>query len=262
MNINELKDTTNRYGGFAELYNNNRPIPPKIITDIVKMYSKSSSLEVADIGSGTGLSTIIWKDVAKSTIGIEPDDDMRKMAEEHNGFSTVTFKKGLSTDTGLESESVNVVTISQALHWMDIEKTFDEVYRILSTDGVFAVFDCVPPSVDWVVEKEFDLLRMKCTKIVMRNTTDILRNNESTKIDIFKKYGKFKFVKEINVHSVEECTRERLLGAALSQGNIQNALKLDDKVQEYIDRYYEVIKERCEEKFNIVYSYNIRLAIK
>jgi ubiquinone/menaquinone biosynthesis C-methylase UbiE len=262
MSDNIMNENANRYGAFAEIYNINRPIPPKIIIDIIKMYSSSEPQLVVDIGSGTGLSTFIWKGIASQIVGIEPDDRMRKIAESFVSSDAISFKKGLSHDTGVESASVDVVTISQALHWMDIDSTFDEVYRILVPDGVFAVYDCVPPSVDWVVEKEFNLLRAKCDRIALKKVGAPVRNNKSTCVDVFRTYGKFRFVKEINFHSVEVCTRERLLGMVLSQGNIQQALQVDSKVQEAIDRFYDVVKARCEEKFEIVISYNLRLAIK
>lgn len=262
MSNNMTNENANRYGAFAELYNLNRPVPPKIIIDIIQMYSASKPGLVADIGSGTGLSTFIWRDMAPKIVGIEPDDKMREIAEGLITSDDISFQKGFSHDTGLESESADVVTISQALHWMDIDRTFDEVYRILAPDGVFAVYDCAPPSVDWVVEKEFNLLRAKCDRIALKKGNAPVRNHKSTCIDVFRTYGKFRFVKEINCHSVEACTRERLLGIALSQGNIQQALKMDRKAKEAVDRFYDVVKTRCEERFEIVYSYNLRLAIK
>lgn len=262
MNDSITGRNAERYGAFAEIYNSNRPIPPKIITDIILMYSDTKPQLVADIGSGTGLSTFIWKEIAPKIVGIEPDDRMRRIAEDFNTSDAVSFQKGLSHDTGLESESVDVVTISQALHWMDIKHTFDEVYRILSPNGVFAVYDCVPPSVDWVVEKEFNLLRAKCDRIVLRQKNAAVRNNKSAGADVLRMYGKFRFVKEINCHSVETCTRERLLGIAQSQGNIQEALKIDSKVQKAVDKFYDVIKMRCEKSFEIIFSYHLRLAIK
>ncbi|WP_124066372.1 class I SAM-dependent methyltransferase [Clostridium sp. E02] len=257
-----MNENLDRYGGFADLYNLNRPVPPIIITDIIQMYSSTKPRLVVDIGSGTGLSTFIWKHIAPKVVGIEPDDNMRKTAESSVKSDNITFQKGFSNDTGLISETVDVVTISQALHWMDIDSTFDEVYRILGTDGVFAVYDCAPPSVDWIVEKEFNLLRAKCDRIALRKEKPSNRNNKSTRIDTFRVYGKFIFVKEITCHSVETCTRERLLGIVMTQGNIQQALKMDSSIQTAIDKFYDVVKSRCKEKFDIVFSYNLRIAIK
>src|SRR5690606_15398774 len=99
---------------------------------------------VVDVGSGTGLSTRLWAGRADQVIGIEPGDDMRRQAEAQTAAPSVRYQPGYSTATGLPDACADIVTVSQALHWMEPEPTFAEMARILRPGGVFAAFDC-----DW-----------------------------------------------------------------------------------------------------------------
>jgi len=260
---NVTRENIDRFGGFAGLYNASRPVPPQIIAKSILMYLPSSPELVVDIGSGTGLSTMIWRDIAQCIIGIEPNDDMRRIAVETQGCASpaknVVFRKGFSNRTGLPDESADVVTISQAFHWMDIPSTLDEVWRILKPGGVFAVYDCDwPPCVDWVVEQAQDVLVRKCDAA----SPPALKNDKSAHLRRLSEYGRFRFVREIVCHSVEPCTPERMIGIATSQGSVQGALKLNPAISKDVDTFCNIVRERCPDKFEIVFSYRLRLAIK
>jgi len=255
---NVTQENIDRFSGFTDLYSANRPVPPQIITKIILMYLPAPPQMVVDIGSGTGLSTMIWKDIAPRVVGIEPNEDMRKTAQS-NAAGNVEFREGYSNRTGLPDASADIVTISQAFHWMDIPSTLNEVYRILKPGGVLAVYDADwPPCVDWMVEKEYKVLNRKCNAV----KPPASYNYKSEHLRRLDEYGKFRYVKEALCHSIEPCTPERMIGIALSQGCVQGALKLDPSIQKEIDVYCDIVKERCPASFEIVYSYRLRLAIK
>jgi SAM-dependent methyltransferase len=252
-----------RWSGFPALYNDSRPVPPEIIAKAVLMYLKGKPDTVVDIGSGTGLSTLMWKDIAKTITGIEPNDDMRGEAEKNITESNISFRKGLSNDTGLPPEYADVISISQAFHWFDIDSTLEEIYRLLKHDGVLAVFDCDwLPSSDWKIEEAFPKIKNKAESICSTQEKFAISNDKSSYIDRFKRFGRFRFVKEVVCHSVEKCTPERLIGIALSQGSMQDALKIDKTFQKDIDDFCGLVKSRLGGEFEIIFSYRLRLAIK
>ena len=261
--VNHVKqENIDRWSGFADIYVSSRPVPPQIITKSVLTYLAAPPQTVVDLGSGTGLSTAIWKDIAQNVIGIEPNDDMRNAAGS-NAAENIVYQKGVANQTGLPADSADVVTISQAFHWMDIPSTLDEVFRILKPNGVLAIYDCDwPPSIDWVMEQEYYALQRKCDSFNFAQKTHAVRNDKHTYIEQLNAFGKFRFVKEIVCHSVEPCTPERMIGIALSQGAVQDALKAGAPVQEDIDAFCGVVNERCGENFDIVLSYRLRLAVK
>ena len=76
---------------------------------------------VADIGSGTGKFAKQLLKMGCFVYGIEPNDDMRKKAEENflkgENFCSV---KGTANKTTLKEHAVDVVTSAQAFHWFDV----------------------------------------------------------------------------------------------------------------------------------------------
>jgi len=259
--VNEQNIT--RFSGFSDLYNGSRPVPPAIIPRIIGLYLTGAPGLVVDIGSGTGLSALIWADRAERVVGIEPNDDMRAEAEKNTRSDRVTYQKGHSNDTGLAGRCADLVTVSQAFHWMDIGSTLAEIDRILKPGGVLAIYDCDwPPSVDWVIEKAWRELRDKCDNICAAGERHAVRNDKNSYIDRLTAFGRFRFTREAVCHSAEPCTPGRLIGLALSQGGIQDALKLDPAVKADIDAYRDLVNTRCPGEFEIVFSYRLRIAVK
>jgi len=255
---NVTQGNIDRFSGFAELYAASRPAPPPIIPKIILMYLPAPPELVVDIGSGTGLSTMIWRDIAARVIGIEPGEDMRKAARQ-NAAGNVVYQAGYSNQTGLPDESADVVTISQAFHWMDIPSTLDEVYRVLKPGGVFAVYDADwPPCVDWMVEREYIELMRKCNGV----KPPASYNDKNAHLRRLNEYGKFRYVREAVCHSVEPGTPERMIGIALSQGSVQGALKLGPEIRKDVEAFCDIVRERCPEAFEIVFPYRVRLAVK
>jgi ubiquinone/menaquinone biosynthesis C-methylase UbiE len=52
----------------------------------------------------------------------------------------VTYRVAKADESGLPDESVDLVTVAQALHWFDIPRFFAEVQRVLKPRGVVAVW--------------------------------------------------------------------------------------------------------------------------
>jgi len=95
---------------------------------------------VADIGSGTGILTKHFLDLARCVYAVEPDSEMRRMAEQaladHSSFRSVA---GQSERTTLPDHSIDLITVGQAIHWFDSEPTRAELLRILRPGGWLAI---------------------------------------------------------------------------------------------------------------------------
>ena len=91
---------------------------------------------VADIGSGTGLSTRLFLDHRNSVFAVKPNREMREAAERilesYPGFKSVD---GSAEATGLTDHSVDLIVAGQAFHWFDGAKSRAEFRRILRPDG-------------------------------------------------------------------------------------------------------------------------------
>jgi SAM-dependent methyltransferase len=144
---------TDRFSGFADLYDANRPSPPRALGPLLVSYANVPRPAVVDLGSGTGLSSRWAAGWAGSVIGIEPNDDMRAIAEQRR-TAGVTYAPGVSHRTGLGDRVADIVLAVQAMHWMDPEPTLVEVARILRPGGVFAIADADWPPVAGVARAE------------------------------------------------------------------------------------------------------------
>lgn len=157
INANEMKNA-DRFLGFADVYENARPKLPSFPVEIATRYLNKKPSLVVDLGCGTGLSTLAWADFSDKVIGIEPSEDMLKIAKNKTS-ENVEFLKGFSHNTGLLSESVDVVACSQSFHWMNPQETLKEIDRILKKSGIFMTIDCDwPPAGCWQIEKAYQVL--------------------------------------------------------------------------------------------------------
>ena len=154
-----------RFTGFAGLYDGVRPRMPVYPVEVIRQYLGRKPDRVVDLGCGTGLSTLVWRNRCLEVIGIEPSDDMLAVAQkkEMNG---IAFRKGSSTSTGLPDKSADAVICSQSFHWMEPRSALSEINRVLRPGGVFATVDCDwPPVSDWRVEKKYKELFDKVLQI-------------------------------------------------------------------------------------------------
>lgn len=143
-----------RFSGFADLYDAHRPSAPSRLGGLLAAYANVARPAVVDIGSGTGLSTRWIAGWADHVIGIEPNDDMRAQAEQR-AVPRASYGAGTGQATGLPDASADVVTVVQAMHWMDPVPTLAEIARVLRPGGVLAVIDADWPPVTGIPDAEF-----------------------------------------------------------------------------------------------------------
>ncbi|MCM1053896.1 MAG: class I SAM-dependent methyltransferase [Bacteroides sp.] len=122
-----------RFTGKADLYEKYRPSYPRKLIDW--LYDNTRAEFVADVGAGTGkftqcLAAKPWKITA-----VEPNDDMRSKFN----VAGVNAVKGTAENTGLDDNSVDLVTVAQAFHWFDKALFKSECQRILKRGGGLAI---------------------------------------------------------------------------------------------------------------------------
>jgi SAM-dependent methyltransferase len=128
---------TEKFSGRAQDYTKGRP---SYATEFIKMLrcdlKVNENTVVADIGSGTGKLSKQILDLGSKVFCVEPNKDMRKIAEkELSRYGNFVSVNGSSDFTTLDSNSVDVVTVAQAFHWFDVDKFKSECKRILKPNG-------------------------------------------------------------------------------------------------------------------------------
>ncbi|HWB93371.1 MAG TPA: class I SAM-dependent methyltransferase [Puia sp.] len=155
-----MSDNTTRFSDRVEDYIKYRPHYPEVILSWLEAnYGFSASWEVADIGSGTGISTELFLRHGNRVFAVEPNTEMREAAERLLGGYGGKFVSvdGTAEATGLAADSVQLIVAGQAFHWFDAAKSRAEFLRILRPKGVVALI-WNERLVDSVFEKEYDAL--------------------------------------------------------------------------------------------------------
>jgi SAM-dependent methyltransferase len=128
-----------RFTGLAEVYSKSRPsYPPAAIKFILQRCGLRDGSLVADVGSGTGISSRIFAQRGLKVMAIEPNAEMRAKASAHPvpaGTTAPVYQDGRAEATGLADSSVDTVLAAQAFHWFKPEPTLAEFRRILRPGG-------------------------------------------------------------------------------------------------------------------------------
>ena len=134
-------ETAERFSNRVENYVKYRPgYPPEMMEFFGSELGLTPGAVVADIGSGTGLSTRPFLENGNVVYGVEPNPAMRAAAENYlRDFSDFRSIDGTSEKTDLESGSVDLIVAAQAFHWFRPEPTRAEFKRILKTGGYVAL---------------------------------------------------------------------------------------------------------------------------
>lgn len=128
---------TDRFTTRADAYVAGRPsYPPEAIDAIFAGFGDPSSLALADLGAGTGISSRLLADRGAHVFAIEPNAAMREAAQEN---ANVEWIDGTAEHTTLPDASVDIIAAFQAWHWVDHPVAIDEARRIARPGGKLAV---------------------------------------------------------------------------------------------------------------------------
>ena len=110
-----------------------------------------------DCATGNGQAARLLARYFDQVIATDASASQVKNAEIVRG---VTYRVDPAESTGLESQSVDLVTVAQALHWFDLPAFALEVQRVCKPGAVLAVWSYAilqsTPSVDAVIEKLYN----------------------------------------------------------------------------------------------------------
>lgn len=91
---------------------------------------------IADIGSGTGKLTALLTEKTYTVYAVEPNVYMRRILEARTAaFPQVQVISAAAEAIPLPDHSVDAITVAQAYHWFDNERTRGEFRRILRPGG-------------------------------------------------------------------------------------------------------------------------------
>lgn len=128
---------TTRFSNRAENYVKYRPAyPVGIIPFLEQTLSLQKDARIADIGSGTGLFAEPLLEKGYQVTCIEPNEEMRKAGEARlSRYPYFISRRQRAEATGLGSQSIDLITVAQAFHWLNPVASRREFVRILRPGG-------------------------------------------------------------------------------------------------------------------------------
>lgn len=135
-------DPTGRFSDRVANYVAYRPGYPEALSDALRRdVGLSATSTVADIGSGTGISTDLLLRLGCEVYAVEPNAAMRQAAETRfTGETRFHSVAARAESTTLPAASVDAVIAGQAFHWFEPCQTHREFARILRPGGRVVLF--------------------------------------------------------------------------------------------------------------------------
>lgn len=130
-----------------------RPNYPKALFQQLAKASAAKDL-AWDCGTGNGQAAQALAAHFRKVIATDPSE---KQISQAQAFPGVEYRVAPAEASGLENQSVDLITVAQAFHWFRQEEFFREVKRVSKPEGLLAVW-CyavctISPEVDAVVEE-------------------------------------------------------------------------------------------------------------
>ena len=240
----------NIFSGIADIYDKYRPsYPQALFTYLHVDIGIDESSTVADIGSGTGIFSKNLLDICKQVYAVEPNSDMREMAEVNLSYTDKFISIHAPAEaTTLPDHCIDYITVAQAFHWFDRKVFQKECQRILKKQGqVILVWNCRDGK-DEVVQEIDSISRKYCPNFSgsscgMRGAKNIDDYN-----DFF--YGDYDTKHFSNPISF---TKERFLG--LHQSASYCPAKNDDSYNRYMEDLSKYFESHCENEI-LTLNYN------
>ena len=169
-------NTLDRFSNRVEDYIKFRPdYPVEILAFLKQKDFLNKESVIADIGSGTGISSELFLKEGNTVFGVEPNKEMREAGERLlSGYKNFKSVDATAENTSLENSSVDLIIAGQAFHWFDKEKCKEEFKRVLKKDAVVVLMwnDRRTDSTQFIEAYE-DFIKMFATDYLQVNHKNI-----------------------------------------------------------------------------------------
>jgi SAM-dependent methyltransferase len=137
--------------GYAKF----RPRYPQKLFDYLGSIAPTRQL-AWDCGTGNGQAAVGLASVFDRVIATDASEEQIANAQSHE---RVEYRVVPAENSGIESETIDLIMVAQALHWFDLERFYGEAQRALKPDGILAASAYnllhVEPAIDEVVNRYY-----------------------------------------------------------------------------------------------------------
>jgi len=199
---------TCRFHDRAEDYARYRPGYPADAVDAL-LRGLPSACTVADVAAGTGILSRLLAARGAYVLAVEPNAAMRAAAAPH---PNVNWSDGTAEATGLSDASVDLVTVAQAFHWVDVAPTLREFARILRPHGRLAIL--------WNRRSREDLFTLGYRTVLQAMDAEAPAERSEFDPAVIVADGRFENLRQLEFVNAQQLTEEQLIGRARSTSTV------------------------------------------
>ncbi len=137
----------------ASSYLEGRPSYPIELFEYLAKITTAHNL-AWDCATGNGQTATMLAGLFKKVIATDASAKQIAFAP---AISNIEYSVALAEKSPLDDVSVDLITVSQALHWFDLPKFFSEANRVLKPGGVLAIWSyglhSIEPEIDQIVDE-------------------------------------------------------------------------------------------------------------
>ena len=116
--------------GYAKF----RPRYPQKLFDYLRSIAPGRQL-AWDCGTGNGQAAVGLASVFDRVIATDASEKQIANAQSHK---MVEYRVAAAENSGIGSETIDLIMVAQALHWFDLDRFYGEARRVLKNNGVVA----------------------------------------------------------------------------------------------------------------------------
>ncbi len=234
----------------AEVYAKHRPVYPPELFEFILGRVKEKNL-AWDCGTGNGQTAA---ELSKHFEKVIATDISSSQIENATKAHNVTYQVEPAEQTSIQNNSVDLITVSQALHWFGFDKFYEEVKRVAKPGAIIAAWTYNLLQTDPVTDKIIRHYHFETLKEYWDKERTFVDNEYTTIPFPFKTLDAPQFFIKLNWNI------EQLEGYL----NTWSALQKFIKVNNYnpVDELIEKIKEnwRVSEIRPIVFPVHLKIA--
>src|SRR5881296_1212973 len=132
-----------------------RPGYPRELFDYLGSIAPSRQL-AWDCGTGNGQAAVGLASLFDRVIATDASEKQIAKADPHE---RVEYHVAPAENSGIESETIDMIMVAQALHWFDLDRFYAEAQRVLKPNAVLAASAYnllqIEPAIDEVVNRYY-----------------------------------------------------------------------------------------------------------
>jgi len=149
MGKNNFKD---HFSATSNNYSKYRPDYPEVLFKFLSSIAPGHDL-AWDCATGSGQAA---RGLVKCFQKVIATDASEKQIENAIQHEKISYNVAPAHKTSIQTESIDLITVAQAIHWFDFDRFYKEAKRVLKPNGIIAVWTynllTISPEIDLIIK--------------------------------------------------------------------------------------------------------------